>query len=104
MSTFEAINCNWTNNGKHEGGVSTGIGYTISWQRGPVNENGRNGAFLIEVLDSCLHQLYYFQESNPEFSCEENDRALENLKACLKALNARRARRLAEGTLGTHKP
>lgn len=97
------INQNWTNdNGTHNGGVSTGIGFTISWQRGPINEAGRNGAFLIEVLQSCFNQLEYFQNSN--YSCQENVEALIHLQKCIELLESRRNRRLSTGTLGTHQP
>lgn len=49
------INKNWMDeNGNHQGGQSIGDSYTIVWQRGPLNESGRNGAFLIEVLGGCL--------------------------------------------------
>ena len=100
---MEPINKNWTNeDGTHNGGVSTGIGFTISWQRGPLQEAGRNGAFLIEVLEACHSQLSYFQDSS--YPSQENIGALEALKECVKHLESRRERRQAEGTLGTHQP
>jgi hypothetical protein len=75
---MQPINQDWTNeDGTHAGGVSTGIGFTISWQRGALNVAGRNGAFLIEVLNACRHQIAYFQ-STP-FACEDNVKALEYL-------------------------
>lgn len=98
-----AINQNWTNdNGTHDGGVSTGTGFTISWQRGPINVAGRNGAFLIEVMEACHSQLEYFQNSG--YSCEENTKALEYLEKAIQSLKSRRTRRESEGTLGTHQP
>ncbi|MEH1777151.1 hypothetical protein [Nostoc sp.] len=97
------INQNWTNdNGTHDGGVSTGTGFTISWQRGPINVAGRNGAFLIEVLEACHSQLEYFQ--NSAYSSQENIEALDYLEKCIKRLKSRRSRRETEGTLGTHQP
>lgn len=97
------IDQNWTNeDGTHAGGVSTGIGYTISWQRGSLNEAGRNGAFLIEVLKSCQSQLSYFQ--NSKYKCEENEKALQHLQQSIQYLEARKNRRLDQGTLGTTKP
>lgn len=99
---MEPINHNWTNEDEtHDGGVSTGIGFTIAWQRGPLNENGRNGAFLLEVLDSCRGQLEYFQETF--LPCEENETALHHLNEAIKALESRRNKRKADGTLGTNK-
>ena len=100
---MEPIDKNWTNeDGNHVGGISTGIGYTIAWQRGPLNVEGRNGAFLLEVLESCLNQMKYFNELNPAFQCSENDEAIENLSKTIDALQTRKDRRAAEGTLGTH--
>jgi hypothetical protein len=97
----EPVNQNWTNpDGTHDGGVSTGVGYTISWQRGPINEAGRNGAFLIEVLESCRSQLAYFQNSS--YACQENVEALNHLDLAIEALKSRRERREIQGTLGTH--
>ena len=97
------INQNWTNDdGTHDGGVSTGTGFTISWQRGPINVAARNGAFLIEVLESCFSQLEYFQNST--YSSQENIIALEHLDKAIQSLKSRRTRRESEGTLGSHQP
>jgi hypothetical protein len=101
---MELINQNWTDeNGLHDGGVSTGIGFTISWQRGALNEAGRNGAFLLEVLAACKHQLEYYA-GQAQFQCAENDEALSALNAAISALEKRRSRRANQGTLGTHQP
>lgn len=97
---MQPINANWANpDGSHDGGVSTGIGFTISWQRGPL-ENGRNGAFMLEVLDACRHQLEYYQ--NSKFACGENQEALQSIDRAIKVLQERRERRQQEGKLGTH--
>lgn len=94
------VNWNWTDGeGDHQGGVSTGIGFTIAWQRGPLNVAGRNGAFLIEVLESCRSQIEYFQGS--KFACNENLEALENVNRAMDALRKRRDRRSEAGILGT---
>ena len=46
---------NWSDDeGNHIGGQSIGESYTIAWQRGPLKESGRNGAFLIEVLEALM--------------------------------------------------
>ena len=48
-------NWNWSDEeGNHLGGQSIGESYTIAWQRGPLKESGRNGAFLLEVLQSLM--------------------------------------------------
>jgi len=94
------VNQNWTDNGDHDGGVSYGPGYTISWQRGPLNEAGRNGAFMIEVLESCREQMIYYQSS--KYACQENIEALAHLERAIASLESRRTRRANAGTLGTH--
>ena len=92
--------------GRPAGGISTGIGYTIAWQNGPcpIMEDGsqpdRNGAFLIEVLQSCQMRLLAYQ--NSEFNCEENDIALKGVEAAISILETRRDRRKDAGILGTH--
>ena len=97
------FNRNWSNeDGTHEGGVSCGIGFCISWQRGSLADNARNGAFLLEVLGACRSQLAYCQDS--KFECQENEDALRHLDATIAALDSRRDRRSAEGTLGTTTP
>lgn len=99
----KTLNKNWlTDDGLHDGGVSTGIGFTISWQRGPVHEEGdRNGAFLIEVLEACENQLKVYQDG--KFVCEENADALEYLNKSIGRLKDRLNRRKEEGTLGSTK-
>lgn len=96
------LNKNWTLNGKSDGGVSSGLGFCISWQRGSISENGRNGAFLVEVLEACQHQLKYHQSG--QLSCSENAIALEAINKALEALNSRIERRTSAGVYGTHKP
>lgn len=87
--------------GRPAGGTSAGIGFTIAWQRGPCpTPEQRNGAFLIEVLESCAERLCFYQDS--EFDCEENARALGALYRSIAALKERRDRRRDAGTLGTH--
>lgn len=95
------FNHNWTNteDGTHDGGQSFGPGFCISWQRGPLNENGRNGAFVIDVLEACLHQLKYFQ--NSKFACPENEKAISHINQALSELEIRLERRKREGVLGT---
>lgn len=82
-----------------DGGVSTGIGFTIAWQRGPLT-SGRNGAFLLDVLNSCREQLIYFESG--QFACAENKEALGKVTEAIDVLASRLSRRQSEGTLGTH--
>ena len=94
------VNKDWSNeDGTHEGGVSYGEGFCISWQRGSLIDEGRNGAFLLEVLEACRSQLVYYQDS--KFKSQENEDALNHLDASITALQSRRDRRSTEGKLGT---
>lgn len=48
--------------GRPDGGISDGPGFTVSWQRGPLvlpdgTELPRNGAFVEEVLGACRDRL-----------------------------------------------
>lgn len=89
--------------GRPEGGTSSGLGFTIAWQRGPCRTpEDRNGAFLIEVLESCVARLDFYQSG--EFACEENAIAMASLGTALHHLKKRRDRRRDAGTLGTHEP
>lgn len=94
--------------GNPDGAISSGIGYTIAWQRGALRLPGdaggleprRNGAFLIEVLEACKEQLD--RVNSGKFACEENYEAEEALTHAIFALKSRLNRRQEEGTLGTH--
>lgn len=97
---MDPINKSWTDaNGNPTGGISTGIGFTIAWQHGPLTD-GRNGAFLIEVLESCAQRLSEYQAT--KFACAENSQALVHLANAIGALKQRAERRQQSGTLGTH--
>lgn len=90
----------WEAEGKPDGGVSYGIGFTIAWQRGSLLEQGRNGAFLTEVLEASLDEL---KHKNSQFPCDENTSAITHLQCCLDALNDRLRRRKEQGILYDHK-
>lgn len=54
--------------GRPDGGISDGPGFTVSWQRGPLvlpdgTELPRNGAFVEEVLGACRDRLVTYQDS-----------------------------------------
>ncbi len=88
-----------TPQGLHDGGLAYGQGFLISWQRGSIQQNGRNGAFLIEVLTACQMRLEHYQSG--QFACEENATALRHLAQAIAALESRRDRRIAANTYGT---
>ena len=76
-------------NGNPAGGVSTGTGFTISWQNGPLgrSENRRepNGAFVEDIIDAVRDRIAYYQES--QFDCRENEKAILCLEKALIWLN-----------------
>jgi predicted HicB family RNase H-like nuclease len=88
--------------GNPDGAVSAGIGFLIHWQRGPLT-NGRNGAFMIEVVESLIEMMKHHQ-ANPKFACNENAVAIHLMTEAVSQLNLRRSRRSDAGTLGTHIP
>lgn len=95
----------WKNTEGHPaGGVSTGTGFTISWQNGPlgrgVDRIEPNGAFVEGVIGAVIGRLEFYQGS--QFKCEENEKALNALRAARDVLNNRTARREDQGTEGTH--
>lgn len=100
------FNENWNDaNGNPGGGTSSGRGFTISWQNGPLGrgESRRepNGAFVEDIIDAALRRIEYYQGS--KFNCYENAEAMAHLQEALKVLDSRTRKREKEGTEGTHK-
>ena len=90
--------------GRPAGGVTSGRGFVVSWQNGPLGraENRRppNGAFVEDVIAACVGRLQFYEESG--FACEENKDAIAHLEVALERLRDRTRRREAAGTEGTH--
>ena len=87
--------------GDPDGGVSHGMGYTISWQKGPLKVAGsRNGAFVEDVLDAVKSRLQFYQDS--KFNHAANQTAIDNIETALFALRNRMADRIERGVAGTH--
>ena len=89
--------------GNPAGGVSTGRGFTISWQHGPLGRDGTrqepNGAFVEDVIQAVIGRIECYQSS--QFACQENADALVALYEAAKRLDDRtkdREARLVEGT------
>ena len=91
-------------NGNPSGGLTSGIGFMINWQNGPLVWNGvrqdPNGAFVEGVIKAAVGRLEHYQES--KFRCEENENALACLYEALRWLDRRTAAREARGVEGTH--
>ena len=100
---------NWTDrNGNPAGGVSSGRGFTISWQNGPLgrgeDRDEPNGAFVEDVIDAVIKRIEFYQNCDlGKFACEENAEALKALKQAARQLELRTKRRESEGVEGTHR-
>jgi hypothetical protein len=86
------------------GGVTSGNGFTISWQNGPLAMNGYrcepNGAFVEDVIAAAIGRINFYQASR--FHSEYNAVALDHLYQALNALNSRTKDRGARGVEGSH--
>lgn len=105
--------------GAPAGGVTSGAGFAISWQNGPLGRctcgarspfahdlscgrRAPNGAFVEDVIAAARDRIIFYEQAG--FPCEENKRAIDALNTALALLNARTARREAAGVEGTHTP
>ena len=93
--------------GNPAGGVSTGRGFSISWQNGPLgrgNErNEPNGAFAEDVIEAVIRRIEFYQTAqNGKFNCPENREALAHLRGAGHVLDERTRRREERGVEGTH--
>ena len=91
-------------NDNPEGGQTFGVGFSISWQRGPLGRGEDrvepNGAFVETIIAAARDRLEFYQRSR--FACQENQDAIEYLTLALRALNERTAKREERDVEGTH--
>jgi hypothetical protein len=91
--------------GRPAGGVSTGRGFTISWQNGPLGRgNDRrepNGAFVEDVIQAVIRRIEFYQST--QFHCTDNADALKALQIAAEHLDNRTKNREAREVEGTHK-
>lgn len=91
-------------NNNPAGGCSYGVGFSISWQNGPLGRDEKriksNGAFVEDIIDVVIDRLNYYQES--KFNCNPNAIAIDCLKSALAALDNRTADREKRKVEGTH--
>ena len=105
QQTFTAGN-HLDDQGRPAGGFVHATGLEIAWQNGPLREQGTdepdapNGAFVETVIAAAIQRIEHYQET--QFRCRENALAITKLEEALHWLNARTARREADGTEGTH--
>lgn len=108
--------------GNPAGGVSSGTGFTISWQNGPLGRcsplcrnlaDGRplvhsvdctrkppNGAFVEDVIDAVIKRIEFYQDGR--FACQRNENALNALHLAATELDSRTKDREARAVEGTH--
>jgi hypothetical protein len=91
--------------GNPSGGVSSGRGFAISWQNGPLGRGNErkepNGAFVEDVIDAARDRIEYYQASR--FNSEYNAQAIKHLEEALRWLNKRTEDREKRDVEGTHK-
>ena len=95
----------WTDSqGNPAGGVSSGTGFTISWQNGPLgrgpDRKEPNGAFVEDVLAAVKERIEFYE--NSRFACEENEIALKAIILAQKWLDQRTQDREVRQVEGTH--
>ena len=90
--------------GMPAGGVTTGLGFEIQWQNGPLSVGGvrmdPNGAFVEGIISAALDRLEWYQTT--QFRCRENALAITKLEEALHWCQHRTASREARGVEGTH--
>lgn len=86
------------------GGVSTGRGFTIRWQNGPLGRDADriepNGAFVETILNVVADRIEFYQRG--QFACVHNANALIAIYDALKHLDARTKDREERKVEGTH--
>ena len=86
------------------GGVTTGRGFEIEWQNGPLAVDGvrrePNGAFVEDVIAAALGRIQHYQST--KFKCRENALAITKLEEALHWLDARTRDRERRGVEGSH--
>lgn len=93
-------------NGNPAGGTTSGKGFTIGWQNGPLREQGQpglaepNGAFVEDIIGAAIDRLEYYQKSR--FACDYNENAIKCLNEALSHCEARTADRESRNVEGTH--
>lgn len=90
--------------GNPAGGCTSGRGFTISWQNGPLGRGSDrkepNGAFVEDVIQAAADRIEFYQAS--KFKSVDNAEALDHLRKAVEVLNRRTADREARDVEGTH--
>jgi hypothetical protein len=107
VAPMEFFSEHWVDpNQNPAGGVSTGMGFNISWQNGPLGRGKErripNGTFVEKIIYAAIDRIQFYQRS--KFKCEDNEDAIMHLQDALLALETRTAGRDARKVEGTHEP
>lgn len=90
--------------GNPAGGCTSGRGFAISWQNGPLGRGADrrepNGAFVEDIIGAALDRMEYYQQS--KFACPANAETIAHLQAALESQVRRTQNREARGVEGTH--
>mgnify|MGYP001576053132 CR=1 FL=1 len=86
------------------GGVTSGRGFIIDWQDGPLAVDGvrrePNGAFVEDIVAAVIGRIEFYEAS--EFANGYNRCALASLREAAAVLDRRTKDREARGVEGTH--
>ena len=92
------------NDGNPAGGDTSGRGFTIEWQNGPLAVDGERreptGAFVEDVIAAAIGRLEFYNAG--KFRCRENSLAITHLEEALHWCEHRTRDREARGVEGTH--
>lgn len=90
--------------GNPAGGRTTGVGFHIEWQDGPLGRGADrrepNGAFVEGIIKAAIDRLEFY--NNSKFRCRENSLAITHLEEALHWCNHRTAKRERRAVEGTH--
>ena len=105
VAPMEFFSEHWVDGNENPaGGVSAGLGFTISWQMGPLGRGKNrlvpNGAFVENVIYAAIDRIQLYQRS--KFECNDNAEAIVFLQQALMALERRTAERDKREVEGTH--
>lgn len=73
----------------------------ISFQKGALKDNKRNGIFIEDLLTICMDRLSCFQDGPG--NCGENSKAIVHIHEALSFLKDRTHKRVEQGVEGTDK-
>jgi hypothetical protein len=83
------------------GGTMVGLGLSIDWQDGPLQDGKANGATIEDVIQAAIDRLEEFQ-NNEHSKNAYNAQAIAYLENALSILNARTQDRKLRGVEGKY--